>query len=277
MNETVKIWTDLSRSDLKSSRLLYDNGHHRTSYFFFQQSAEKANKALAHFAGLLNDKEFKDIQHDQLKIYRKTIAKQEGEIKTLIHLLKPYPKVADHQILQQTNFTDYQQTLKEGLSFIDSLRSYDLVNIPAKDLNLLLGQLNAVKNIKLKIPRDFEAVFKNQMLGVANWIGQFETQDAIEAKIDFIKFMDDPDNIKTFYDLIVKQILPMVIDLAFVNLTLYFCAILTVQHSSLTRYPDDNVNPETIYTKRLPIAKKQKEFMYLLDKALLKLTKLNAT
>lgn len=277
MNETTKLWIDLARSDLKSSRFLYENGHHRTSYFFFQQASEKANKAFAHLAGLLSDKEFRNIQHDQLKIYRKTIAKQEGEIKTLVHALKPYPKVANHQILQQTNFADYQQTLSDGLSSIDSLRSYNLVNIPAKDLNLLLGQLNAVKNTKLKIPRDFEAVLKTQMLGVADWIGQFETQDAIETKSEFLKFMDDSENAKKFYDLIVNQTLPLVIDLAFVNLTLYFCAIITIQHSSLARYPDDGVNPDTIYTKRLPLVKKQKEFMDLLDKALLKLTKLNST
>jgi len=65
----------------------------------------------------------------------------------------------------------------------------------------------------------------------------------------------------------------MVIDLAFINLTLYFCAIITVQHSSLTRYPDDNVNPDMVYTKRLPLVKKQNEFMDLLDKALIKLLK----
>lgn len=276
MNGTAKLWIDLARSDLKSSRLLYDNGHYRTSYFFFQQTAEKANKAFAHFVGLLSDKEFKDIQHDQLKIYRKTIAKQEGEIKRLVQVLEPYPKVANYQILQQTNFRDYQKTLSEGLNVIDSLRSYDLVNIHTQDLNFILGQLNTVKNTKLKIPRNFEDVLKNQMVGVADWIGQFETQEAISAKTEFLEFMDEPDNSKKIYNLILKQILPMVIDLAFVNLTLYFCAIVTVQHSSLTRYPDDNVNPDTVYTKKLPLVKKQKEFMDLLDKALLKLSKINA-
>lgn len=277
MNEIAKTWIDIARNDLKSSRLLYDNGHHRTSYFFFQQAAEKANKAFAHFAGLLSDKEFKDIQHDQLKIYRKTITKQEREIKTLVHALKPYPKVANHQILQQINFTDYQRTLSESISFIDSLRSYDLINIPTMDLNQLLGQLETVKNTKLKIPRDFEAVRKTQMVKVADWIGQFETQDGIDAKTEFLILMDDPDKSKEFYDLIVKQILPLVIDIAFVNLTLYCCAIITVQHSSLTRYPNKNVNPDTVYTKRLPIVKKQNEFMDLLDIALIKLTKINAT
>lgn len=277
MNETAKIWIDLARSDLKSSRLLYNNAHHRTSYFFFQQASEKANKAFAHLTGLLSDKEFKNIQHDQLKIYKKIILKQEVEIKTLVRALKPYPKVANHQILQQINFINYQQTLSEGLSFINCLRSYDLVNIPTTDLTHILGQLKTTQNTKLKIPRDFEAVLKTQMFKVADWIGQFETQEAKEATTEFLKMMDDPDNSKKIYDLIVKQILPLVIDMAFVNLTLYFCAILTVQHSSLTRYPDNNVNPEKIYSKRLPVVKKQEEFMDLLDKALFKLTKLNTT
>jgi HEPN domain-containing protein len=276
MNETAKIWIDLARSDLKSSRLLYDNRHHRTSYFFFQQASEKANKAFAHFTGLLSEKQFKDLKHDQLKIYRKTIAKQEEEIKTLVHALKPYPKVANLQILQQTNFTGYQKTLSESLGYIDSLRRYDLVNIPTQDLNFILGQIKTVKNTKLKIPRDFEPVLKTQMIRVADWIGQFETQNAIEAKAEFLKFMDAPNNSKMFYELIVKKILPMVIDIAFVNLALYFCAIITEQHSSLTRYPYNNVNPDIVYKKGRPLVKKQKEFMDLLGEALLKLTKINA-
>jgi HEPN domain-containing protein len=277
MNETVKIWIDLSRSDLKSSKLLYDNGHYRTSYFFFQQAAEKANKAFAHFSGVLSDKEIRDTQHDQLKIYRKTMVKQEGEIKTLINALKPYPKVANHIVLQQAYFADYQQTLLQGFNVIDSLRNFDLVNIPTKDLTILLEQLNKVENTKLNFPRDFEVVLKKQMFGVAEWIGQFETQEAIDAKIEFCKYMDSVDNEKEFNNLIVKQMLPLLFDLTFVNLTLLFCAIITVQHSTLTRYPDDGINPDTIYTKRLPLVKKQIEFMNLLDKALLKITKLNAT
>jgi HEPN domain-containing protein len=277
MNETAKLWMDLARSDLKSSRVLHDSGHYRTSYFFFQQTAEKANKAFAHFAGLLSEKEFKDIQHDQLKIYRKTIAKQEAEIKTLVQVLEPYPKVSNHQILQLTNFRDYQKALSEGLCFIDTLRGYDLVNIPVQDINFILRQLNTVKNTKLKIPRNFEDVLKNQVVGVADWLGQFETQEAIFAKTAILGFIDDPDKSKEIYDIIVKQILPMVIDLAFVSLTLYFCAIVTIQHSSLTRYPDNNVNPDNLYTKKLPLVRKQKEFMDLLDKALHKLIKINAT
>jgi HEPN domain-containing protein len=276
MNETVKIWTDLSMSDLNSSRLLHNSGHYRTSYFFFQQATEKANKAFALFAGLLSDKEFKDIQHDQLKIYRRTIVKWESEIKTLIQVLKPYPKVANHKILSKTNFTEYQKTLSEGVSFIDSLRNYDLVNIPTRDLNYLIRQLKKIREVKFRIPRDFETIFKTQMLGVADWIEQFETQEAIEAKAKFQKFINNKEQAKQLYDLITNQILPFVIDIVFVNFTLYLCAIITIQHSSLTRYPNNNINPETIYTKRLPLVKKQTEFMDLLEEAISKLNRINA-
>ena len=71
MNKNVSIWIDLSLSDLKSSKLLYDNSQFRTSYFFFQQATEKANKALALLGGLLSETELKNNSAVALIIYLK--------------------------------------------------------------------------------------------------------------------------------------------------------------------------------------------------------------
>jgi len=275
MNETVKIWTDLSESDLNSARLLYDNGHFRTSYFFFQQATEKANKAFALLSGLLSDKELKDIQHDQLKIYRKTIVKQESEIKSLIEVLKPYPKITNHELIQKTNFVKYHSSLSEGLSFIDSLRNIDLVNVSTNDLNTIIRELRKLKQTKLKFPKDIKQVFKKQFLEVADWIGHFETQESLKEKNDLINLLDNEEQSKQFYDLMIYQILPMIIEIAFANMTLFFCALITVQHSSMTRYPENNINPETVYNLQLPIVKKQPLFMDLLKNSIIVIKKLN--
>ena len=182
MNETVKIWTDISLSDLQSSRLLYENGHYRTSYFLFQQATEKANKAFAHLSGLFSEAEFKDIQHDQMKIYRKSIIKQERKIDTLIQLFEPYPKITNHRIFEETNFIEYQKSLLNGVSSIDSLRNYDLVSISTKDLNSILKQLIKLKETQIRIPRNIQSVFKTKMLEVTDWIGQLGTEKAIEDR-----------------------------------------------------------------------------------------------
>ncbi len=126
MNENVSIWIDLSLSDLKSSKLLYENGHFRTSYFFFQQATEKANKALALLGGLLSENELKEnIKHDQLKIYRKTLVKQENQIKSF---LKLYPDHENNEIIPESKIQNFQQSLLHSVSLIDSFRNYDLTS-----------------------------------------------------------------------------------------------------------------------------------------------------
>jgi HEPN domain-containing protein len=277
MNETVKLWTELALSDLKSSQLLHDNKHFRTSYFFFQQAAEKANKAFVLFAGQLTQKDFKDIQHDQLKIYRKTIVKQENELKTLIQGLEPLEKISDHKLVSTTNLKQYSKSLLDSVQHIDSLRNYDLINISVVDLNYLLRQLKTIKETKIKIPVNYEKKFKNVMLSVADWVGQFETQEAIEGKKEIMNFINNKEQSKQLWEVLVNQIFPLMIDLVFINLTLYFCAIITIQHSSLSRYPDNDRSPENIYIPKLPLVKKQKEFMNYLQDAISKLEVINAT
>lgn len=54
----------------------------------FQQTTEKANKAFALISEILTETELKTIQHDQTKIYRKAIVKQEKNILESIELFK---------------------------------------------------------------------------------------------------------------------------------------------------------------------------------------------
>ena len=277
MNETVKIWTELALSDLNSSQLLHDNKHYRTSYFFFQQATEKANKAFALFAGQLTQKDFKDIQHDQLKIFRKTIVKQESELKTLIQVLEPLKNISDHKLISTTNLKEYGKSLLDSVQHIDTLRNHDLINISLIDLSYLLRQLKKAKETKIKIPVNYEKKFKNVLLSVADWVGQFETQEAIESKKEILNFINDKDQSKQLWEAMVNQIFPSMIDIAFINLTLYFCAIITIQHSSLSRYPENGRNPQNIYVLKLPLVKKQKEFMNYLQDAINRLEVINAS
>jgi len=275
MNETVKIWTDISLSDLNSSRLLYKNRHYRTSYFLFQQATEKANKAFALLGGEFTEKDLKKYSHDQMQIFKQLNLHQELKINKLLQLFEPYPQISNHKIFEKTNFIGFQNSLLDGVGFIDSLKNYDLVSISTKNLNSILKQLIKLKDTQLKIPLEFESVFKTKMLDVADWIGQFGTKKAITEKTKLEKLINVEGQSNQLYDLIINQIFPMLIDLVFVSMTLYMCAIITVQHSSLTRYPEDKINPDSIYTKRLPVVSKQKEFMDLLNEATLKINRIN--
>jgi len=275
MNLKAEIWIDLATSDLKSSRLLHDSGHFRTSYFLFQQATEKANKAYALLTDILKEEELQKISHDTLKIYRRTTVKQEHEIKTLVKVLEPYPKVSQHKVLSKINFTKYHETLSDGVRFMDGLRKEDLVNIAATDLNDFLRELKKIKATKITLPVNYEKKMEKIMLDVADWIGQFGTDEALKAKMEFSDFISDKQNAKDFYDIMCNKMLPMMIDLSFVHMTLFYCAIITVQHSSLSRYPESRKNPDFIYTKRLPLIQKQKQFMDMLADSLERLKHFN--
>lgn len=275
MNEKVKIWIELAWNDLKSSQLLFDNKHYRTSYFFFQQASEKANKAFALFGGQLAEIEFKEIQHDQFLIFKKSIRKQETEIKTLLATISPLTKVANHNLISKTNLTEYCKSLSDSVHHIGNLKNSDLINISTQDLNYLLRQLKKAKDTKIKIPINYEKKFRNAMLNVADWVGQFETKEAIEAKKELQNFINDQDQTKKLYEVMLNQIFPSMIDIAFIHLTFYCCAIITYKHSTLTRYPENEINPQHLYKLTLPIVKKQKEFMSYLENAIGKLELLN--
>ena len=73
----------------------------------------------------------------------------------------------------------------------------------------------------------------------------------------------------------LKTVIYPMFDIMFINFTLYICAILTIQHSSLTRYPSDGINPERIYNRKLPIVNKQMEFIELLTEAISRMEKIN--
>ena len=66
-------------------------------------------------------------------------------------------------------------------------------------------------------------------------------------------------------------LLQSMLDLAYIKLAISACSILTVQHSTLTRYPENGKDPTKIYTLRLPLVKKQPLFMDLLEDAICKM------
>lgn len=276
MMELARLLTKLSIDDLKSSRILYESRQYRTSYFFFQQSAEKANKALGLFLGIITEKDLFDIQHKQTKIYRKGLVTQEGKANTFTDLIGLFPQVGNHDFVNQINVNEYKKYLQDGLRYIDSLYNLDLVHIPSPDLSYMLRELRKLEKAKtvIKLPKKANQEMKGQLIQLADWIGTFGTTEATQGKKQLEEMLNDDSKFSEFAK-DIHELMRVYVDSAFIGMTFWFCAIVTVQHSSLTRYPDSNRNnPMDIYKKRLPLVKKQPEFMDLLWKALVKLQRL---
>lgn len=275
MKASVKLWNEIALSDLKTARLLHENGHYRTSYFFFQQASEKANKAFALFQGDLSLDKLKKFQHDQFKIFKHQIEKQKVEIEKLNKILEIFPLFQESQHFQKSNLQTTEKQLDVGLEFIKESKESDLINISSIKLNFLLRELKKLKNIKLKYPKNRNQVFKKQMLDMSDWIGNFTTQDSQTLKTDLINLLESKEQSENFYDEIFNKYFPLIFELFFAYMTLYFSAMITIQHSSKTRYPDEDLNPDRIYTKCLPIIIKQPKFMDFLENAIQIVNKIN--
>lgn len=102
-------------------------------------------------------------------------------------------------------------------------------------------------------------------------MSQFKNPDLDEANIQLEEIFGNEAKVSEF----ISMFFIGMIDNAYISYTLYFAALVTIQHSSLTRYPDfkKNINPIDLYNYKLPTIKKQNDFMDLLESALNRLTK----
>lgn len=271
----TNIWIKLAISDLSSSRILYEAGQYRSSYFLFQQAAEKANKAFALYAGLIQEDELADIRHDQFKMYRRSIVKQESELKHFISVADTLPsKIKDHEIFGFSTVHSVHKAQNEILRLIDGLKDRDLVNITSIELNRIHKELAPFKSSNIKLPKKVDKKFQQTMLKLADWIGNFETSEVIATKKEYLEILSDKKKSRELYAIMTK-VLNVTTDFAFIFCTLIVCGLLTIQHSSLTRYPVNGQNPFEIYNSKLPLIKKQPLFMDLLDQVLLKMREIN--
>lgn len=235
------IWIQLSLSDLNSARILYEQKQFRTSYFLFQQAAEKANKGFAKQMKMVNEEDFEKIGHDQFKIYRKGLIEQEKKLAAVITSADNVSTkmIADHNKVK-VNLSKLDKYLdkikKEGLRFSST------------DLNKMYKEINLYKNpLHKRLPPGSQKSFDEMVK----------------------KTKTDSKNAYIF----VNLLLYWVADLVFIITTLASCAELTAHHSSATRYPKGDTNPIDIYTRKLPLIKKQPLFMSLLEEALKKIIK----
>lgn len=64
---------EIAKSDLASSKLLFDNGLYLQSTFYLQQGVEKANKAFAIFNEIIKADEIRKLGHDHIELHKKRI------------------------------------------------------------------------------------------------------------------------------------------------------------------------------------------------------------
>jgi len=269
----ISQWIELSLSDLLSSRILFLAGQHRNSYFLLQQSVEKANKAFALYIGFTEEEFAKDIRHDQMKIFKKEIKKKEVEIQELLSMLERFPNAKNSALLKPFNFHEYHKSLLSSIGTIDNLRNVDLVSISASEINYLIDGIYEIEDDEIQLPKFNDPTIKELFKNVSDLLGQIEIKPGETTKGEWDFVINDEQNIRLLTKIYTEE-LKIVNRVAFIEYAFIICAFFTIQHSSLTRYFVGDKNPLKIYTKKLPLVKKQQEIMDVFERAVLEFKKM---
>jgi HEPN domain-containing protein len=260
--------------DIEVSELLHSQKHYSQSYFYFQQAAEKANKAFGLICEIITEEECLKINHDSLKIYRRSLDTQKNNIDKHLKSLSRFPHLEPDPSITKGNTKKYHKTLSSQISFIDSLKNINLTDISTSDLNYLLDSLWDIYEYKFSVPSNFDEKINETFNSIIEWTDTFPTIEAKQEKIKYQEFYKNttPQEFRK----IMRGYIKWLMEVTLVGQTLYYCALLTIQHSSKTRYPTkgNSESPLTTYIGNIPIIRKQPEFLYFLRLAIRKLNRL---
>jgi hypothetical protein len=266
----------IAKSDLSACRVLHANHLFAQAYFYFQQSVEKCNKALGLKLEVITVDDLSDFKHDQIKIYRELIKQSEEKINQHLKTIEPFNEAKNHLIHKELQMEKIPLDADKARRFFDSLRNSDLINLDTETVEYCIKEISDLG--KLERAPDIsphEELLTSRMFQVADWIGTFGTEKAITGKAEMISFFSDKEK-KGQYFKAVTEYITVVMDFTYIQVTLYYFALLTIQHSSQTRYiSDEGIHPLDLYTDALPAISKLPEMITLLDEAIVRFENIN--
>ena len=269
--EHIMGWLDIARSDVKASKLLYQEGLYAQSYFYFQQACEKSNKAFWMLNGLVTQDGLRSIGHDQIKPLKSHYQAQMQNIRDINSFEKNGISLTQSPLFSDLDLQGYTMDLAAHIAELGSLKNKDLSKITISDLDEWANTIKDLEEAEVSPPDNFLDLIKEKMVANIKFLESF-TGDTVKNEkkelLDFIEKTDDEELMSIF-----KKVLDVILELSSISVILYICTILTVQHSSKTRYPESPnwTSPLDFYCPSLPIVARQMEFSGYLDKALARL------
>ena len=269
--ERITDWLDIARSDIEASKLLYKEGLFAQSYFYFQQACEKSNKAFWMLNGLVTQDGLRAIGHDQIKPLKSHYQEQMKHIRGISNFEKDGISLTQSPLFSDLDLQGYSKDLAAHIEELGSLKNKDLSKVTTADLDEWSNTIKDLEEAEVSLPDNFLDLIKEKMIANMKLLESF-TGDAAENEkkewLDFIEKTGDEQLMAIF-----KKVLDDILELSSISVILYTCTILTVQHSSKTRYPESPhwTNPLDFYQPSLTIVERQMEFLEHLNKALARL------
>lgn len=259
----------IAKADVNASSLLYNQKLYPQSYFYFQQATEKATKSYFLFLEIIDKKIAFDVRHNLFKLHKKVLLQAQETNKQAMDFTGMYPflQVAG---LDRERLVKKHNSIQDDLILFDKLKDYDLINISSKNIKVFLDNLESLNVKVVKMPEDLSQSIKNYFRLLIDDIKMHNSEGAIQMAKALEDSLTDPEWTE-FIHVHFKEIIRTVLDSIFIYATIFFTSFLTVQHSSISRYPN-NENPEItplkIYSRKLPLVKWQPDFLENLKRAI---------
>lgn len=269
----------IAKMDLEASKVLYEKDLYPQAVFYFQQSVEKATKAFALITGQkISEKEFiNDIGHHAINIFEKSIRDQKNRYEQLKANLNRLPELKETKIVKNFNLERNIRQLNRYLSNIKKIKKdkRDLIYISSWDIRRILKEIKEIESAKkefekvrsnisnLKISERASNKMKKELIELYSSLSKYDSIRVEEAKNDLEKI-----DLKQLAESSIKSFFEPIGFILFLSIALYYLAIVTLPHSSLTRYPQNDLTPVNLYTKKLPIVKKLPELCEVQDNVL---------
>lgn len=197
--ELAKVYIDLSKSDLKSSQILFENNQYPECIFHLQQSAEKIIKAIAVDTYSFTIEQIKNVSHTPLKLIRKIIDAQKEKNQEIVYSLRDENRTTESMFVKNYNPQSLLNSLNHSLSELDKIVTYiKTQKINENDAIELIMEMNNILNSEDETDNEVKETIMQSIESEVMW--NIQSND---ANYDYGEIFNKMKEDESFY--IVKQ------------------------------------------------------------------------
>ncbi|PHP45432.1 hypothetical protein B6V01_003925 [Methanosarcinales archaeon ex4572_44] len=276
--DLVEEYLKIAKKDLKATKILYENKLYPQSLFYFAQSVEKANKALALGLNEYTEEDMRKVNHDATRIYKDNIIELKQKYEDLSRNLNRLPELKNTDFVKNLGVED---TIKECNG---ALKQHAEIQKAKTDLAFISPR--EIREILIKISKT-EKEMEEGIENVKNF--KLTENNLKETKEELFRQLENPKNNDFAYllkkelsetkftiqelEILIKQMYLQSLHYITISTALFYLAVITLPYSVSTRYPKGDLYPTKIYNRRLPIVKKLPDLISLQSKTLIRLNK----
>jgi HEPN domain-containing protein len=256
----------MAATDLEASETLRERELYVQSLFFFQQSVEKANKALGVIADFLLPEESKLVGHSQAELFKKMVKVQLENSKILNDKRIEVQQIAAIIDKHSGNkHADYLKGLEDAKHIKSHISDFDVFAYTEQDLLADLEEIEGYPSITFELNPAILVAAEEKVIG--GIISLFNDLKAVQPDLTLGQFETDLNNDPAFRKMMNTMIMIQLEILAIFIKTFMPLMYLGLMCEKLVRlrYPeaDSDLDPLLAVTTKHPLVKCQSRLLHL--------------